>query len=863
MKKCVVLEMENKTDFENASKNISTVISTIGGAIIKEFDTHRYWFLVKSEGDTTPFQRVIEGCTAMGEMIGLIAEGVQKYGEGKMPIDWDNNGKPIKYVKLDKNLYKEAANNIATVITCIGTAIENATKGELFTRWNSTNVINNVITMYNGILPFIGKLSTIISNYASLKMADDFNAKGTPTKYVKMQPTDISKAGETIAAILKAIGLAIVDTVKDHSEIFGDKTLLFGTNPNPKASPAYRAALAISEITKPIATMSQILAYYSMGKFPYVAGVDDKGKPILKLMKDKFNYDTVKKNIKDVLLTIVTPLHEIIHDNKVNDIFTKDGDNTLGSLRAAQITAMANQITALTKEIANLGEVAVKDSTDKLTPIKNTIGKMLLEVAGIAKIFGTPMESLPQELSFEMGFDGSGMFFSSEMKNQTLGQYLNKINNDKTIKNTSAGITAIKSAIENIFLDIKSLVESYNKNKTFIELFVNQLGTNIKNDIKDIVNAITLTVQTFDTISIDVAEFDKKYSNLMNAINKTIKVFAAIDNMHKNYDQTMGQYLNGNEEFKGLQIIVEACRNAISTLYDYTGTETPTLQLGTPFAKWVSEVDSEVNINNLTKQLTNFNSTVRQLVEIVAYSDETGMGGYNVMITGLDGLITKIATIPKEDNFKTHVELLERYVKAINKIDLSRIISLNNLGITLNTLATKMGNLDKLTESLANKLAIVLNRLIAELKLAEKTINNAKKLQEKRHELIKKATDEVKSIMNQKMLVEIKQVQDETFASDEGESGYSSESGGNGGSPQGGLTGGIDNGGGTSIGESYMGDESSTPAVNIKTNDKFAPKGNKGGNTGGGNNGSQMSSGAIEEAILRALRRAHSQKLIN
>ena len=850
----------NKTDFENASKNISTVISTIGGAIIKEFDTHRYWFRVKSEGDTTPFQRVIEGCTAMGEMISSIAEGVQKYGEGKMPIDWDNNGKPIKYVKLDKNLYKEAANNIATVITCIGTAIENVTKGELFKRWNSTKVINNVITMYNGILPFIGKLSTIISNYASLKMADDFNTKGTPTKYVKMQPTDISKAGETIAAILKAIGLAIVNTVENHSEIFGDKTLLFGTNPNPKASPAYRAALAISEITKPIATMSQILAYYSMGKFPYVAGVDDKGKPILKLMPNKFDYNTVKTNVENVLLAIVTPLHDVINNDKVNDVFTKDDGKTLGSLRAAQITAMANQITALTKEIANLGEVAVKDSTDKLTPIKNTIGKMLLEVAGIAKIFGTPMESLPQELTFEMGFGGSGMFFSSEMKNQTLGQYLNKINNDKTIKNTSAGITAIKSAIENIFLDIKSLVESYNKNKTFIELFVNQLGTNIKNDIKDIVNAITLTVQTFDTISIDVAEFDKKYSNLMNAINKTVKVFAAIDDMHKNYDQTMGQYLNGNEEFKGLQIVVEACRNAISTLYDYTGTETPTLQFGTPFAKWVSEVDSEVNINDLTRQLTNFNSTVRQLVEIVAYSDETGMGGYNVMITGLDGLITKIATIPKEDNFKTHVELLERYVKAINKIDLSRIISLNNLGITLNTLATKMGNLDKLTESLANKLAVVLNRLVAELKHAEKTIDNAKKLQEKRHELIKKATDEVKSIMNQKMLVEIKQVQDETFASDEGESGYSSESGGNGGSPQGGSTGGIDNGGGTSIGESYMGDESSTPAVNIKTNDKFAPKGNRGGNTGGGNNGSQMTSGAIEEAILRALRRARLAK---
>lgn len=670
----------NKTDFENASKNISAVISAIGGAVIKEFNTHKDWFQVKSEGDTTPFQKVIEGCTAMGEMIGSIAEGIQKYGEGKMPIDWDKNGNPIAYVKLDGKLYEEAANNIATVISCIGTAIENVAKGELFTRLNSTNVINNVIAMYNGILPFIGKLSTIISNYASLKMPVEFNAKGAPTKYVKMQPTNISKAGENIASILEAIGLAIVNTVENHSEIFGDKTLLFGTNPNPKASPAYRAALAISEITKPIATMSQILAYYSTGKFPYVEGVDDKGKPILRLMANKFDYNTVKTNIENVLLAVVTPLHDVINNDNVNDVFTKD---------------------------------------------------------------------------------------------------------------------------------------------------------------------------------------DEKFSNLINVINNTIKVFTAIGNMHKTYDQIMGQYLNGNEEFKGLQIIVEACRNAISTLYDYTGTETPTLQFGTPFAKWVSEVDSEVNINNLTRQLNNFNSTVRQLVEIVAYSDETGMGGYNVMITGLDGLITKIATIPKEDNFKTHVELLERYVKAINKIDLSRIISLNNLGITLNTLATKMGNLDKLTESLANKLAIVLNRLVAELKHAEKTIDNAKKLQEKRHELIKKATNEVKSIMNQKMLVEIKQVQDETFASDEGESGYSSESGGNGGSPKGGSTGGIDNGGGINTTESYMGDESSKPAVNIKTNDKFTPQRNKGGNTGGGNNGSQMSSGAIEEAILRALRRAHSQKLIN
>jgi len=1011
--------------YTEAAKNIGDVIISLGTAINTAY-TDNYWLF---NNENLP--KIMSACVSMGIMLSTISFGIQSYANLTIPDDIDKTtGKGKNYRKIKESDFVEAGNNIAKVILCIGTAIENVATGELFTRWNSTNVINNVITMYNGILPVIGKLSAIIKNYASLKMPVEFDAKGTPTKYEQMKPSDISAAGKSIGDVLEAIGSAIVKTVENHSEIFGDKTLFFGVNPNPQASPAYRAALAISEITKPLATMSQILAYYSMGKFPYVEGVDDKGKPILKLMTDKFDYNTVKTNIENVLKAIVEPLHDILNDEKVKDVFKKDGDKTVGSLKAEQITEMANQITALTEEIAKLGEVAIKDSTEKLASIKNTIGTMLLEVAGIAKVFGTPIETLPQVLTVSSGFNESGMFFSAEMKNQTLGQYLKKITDDKTIENTSAGITAMTSAIENIFLDTKSLVEFYNKNKTLIEsfisqsmytsikngmeamvntmssvatvlakfnteynkiqdkdkirdfayivfptfsnssirimsvvfnlaknwdkfnkqlptqtmtekftamkefvkaathsydflkeaeviIFINQSSTNIKRinlltdeleslskglrtiftnvsrlnknyelneksinwlinpyiansnngdkkldeTITNIINAMASTVKAFDTISIDITEFDAKYFKLMNAIKKTSEVFIAIDNMHKTYDQTIAQYLNGNEEFKGLQIVVEACRSAISTLYDYAGTETPTTQFGTPFAKWVSEVDSKVNINDLTRQLNNFNSTVRQLVEIIDYSDETGMSGYNIIVTGLDGLITKIATIPKEDNFKTHVELLERYVKAINKIDLSKIISLNNLGVTLNTLATKMGNLDKLTEALADKLSTVLDKLVAELKHAEKTIKDADTLQKRRHELIKKATDEVKSIMNQKMLVEIKQVQDETSASEEGGGGGSSESGES-GSQQGGTTGGSDNTGGTTTGttESPTKDKPSKPAVTLKTDSKSAPQGNNNGGGGGGHNSSQMSSTAIEEAILRALRRARLAK---
>ena len=66
-----------------------------------------------------------------------------------------------------------------------------------------------------------------------------------------------------------------------------------------------------------------------------------------------------------------------------------------------------------------------------------------------------------------------------------------------------------------------------------------------------------------------------------------------------------------------------------------------------------------------------------------------------------------------------------------------------------------MGNLDKLTEAIANKLSGVLEKLVQRLVHAEQTIVKADEIQKRRHELIQKSVKEVSELMKQPMTIEV------------------------------------------------------------------------------------------------------------
>ena len=75
----------------------------------------------------------------------------------------------------------------------------------------------------------------------------------------------------------------------------------------------------------------------------------------------------------------------------------------------------------------------------------------------------------------------------------------------------------------------------------------------------------------------------------------------------------------------------------------------------------------------------------------------------------------------------------------------------------MNQLSSRLGNLDNLTDAIANRLSMVLHELVDQLMKADQSIKNAHKLQEKRKELINEAPRKVEQLMGKTMKVEIYQ----------------------------------------------------------------------------------------------------------
>ena len=89
----------------------------------------------------------------------------------------------------------------------------------------------------------------------------------------------------------------------------------------------------------------------------------------------------------------------------------------------------------------------------------------------------------------------------------------------------------------------------------------------------------------------------------------------------------------------------------------------------------------------------------------------------------------------------------------------------------MNILATKLGNLDGLTEAISNKLSEELSKLTKELTNAKNVINKAETIQTKRQEIIEKQVKNVKEILGQSLRIEIAQVTDNNTLTDQTNTG--------------------------------------------------------------------------------------------
>lgn len=167
---------------------------------------------------------------------------------------------------------------------------------------------------------------------------------------------------------------------------------------------------------------------------------------------------------------------------------------------------------------------------------------------------------------------------------------------------------------------------------------------------------------------------------------------------------------------------------------------------------------SKVDNNEL---LLKYISSIKTWLEVITnINDESLSTKTNVLVQSITRLFDIMAS-QHENEFADHVETIKKYVDSINAVDVSKVESMTNLAFAVTNLGDKIGNIDKFTDILANKVAETLIKLANEIGAAKSVILKADELQGKREKHIKDSIETITKLMEKEMVVKIENEQND------------------------------------------------------------------------------------------------------
>lgn len=243
----------NETDFTNAANNIQKIITVLGAAIIAVYDlkpeifevpmvtVKSFWGTKKVSGKKTKFQMVVEACSSLGTMISLIGAGVRDFANMIVATDWNSDGSPKSYRKLNDNDFTSAAKNIQKIICTLGASIIAIydLKKEMFevpmvtvkTWWGGTRKVSGSgPTIFEKVVRACSSMGTMITmlaqgvfDFASMQIAIDWNDDGKPIKFRKLTDGEISGAIDNIQKVILTTFSALNRAYISNRDIFDAK----------------------------------------------------------------------------------------------------------------------------------------------------------------------------------------------------------------------------------------------------------------------------------------------------------------------------------------------------------------------------------------------------------------------------------------------------------------------------------------------------------------------------------------------------------------------------------------------------------------------------------------------------------------
>ena len=727
------IALGNET-FQKVATNVESLILAVAEPIVSTIAGHAELFGGGSWFTETPAENAAKMVGKVGSSLSKVAEGVKDLAELKIPVY--TGTKITGYIALGNETFQKVSNNVRQIILAVAEPIVSTIKDnpDLFKEGTfSDSPAVNAAKAVGEIGKALTPLALGVQFWSMLKVPVYEGEK--IKEYITLGDDQFNQVAINIKRVIEAVGGALVNTVSGSPLIFGNVNAgLISSD-----APALNAAKSILLISNSLSPIAQCLAYYASGKFPIITGYDDKGKPIIDL-STVMTEDTMKvaqDNIKSVLTAIIDVLKDVQGDFG-GDWFGSGSDVERAS---KAVTEVANALKTMVDVVANMSKTDFATVNAQVNTTQNNIKALLQGIVGIFALFTNTAKNAE-------GKDIHNGFWSSIFRgeyNKTIEQFLNDTAGD--IKSAIGGIVDASKEIGKLFTEISNLQKTITDNQSAVTNFIKQTPVEkdskemqyvIVKNVGDILSTFTAIVSSIDkdklssnasdikTIAKDVDTFTDGFGDILKSLTKAMQSTNSFVNVDRKALGNLQAVLN---EYKNSMLKMVAIFNGIGSASMKDIADTTMYQ------------DRAFNL----------------LIRTAQNSANAGGAGYSILAKGILEIAEAEAQLGQNQTFAQHAEIMERYVQTINSVKVSNLDRLNAFAISLNNLAEKLGNVDKLTHALAVQLTGVLNRLVKEIERAEKTINNADKMQVRRFDMIKKSVKDVQTIMNKKLIVEVNQ----------------------------------------------------------------------------------------------------------
>lgn len=659
--------------------------------------------------------------TSLGYMMSKLSEGIQDYANLSIPI-YGEGGKIVGRRNLTDADFTDAAENIRTIVTIIGGTILDIYKenpdifsnGMLGDFLGMDTPFTRVVKSCTGMGKMIDKIAEGVKDMADLKIAI---YKGTDkVGYRRLTDADFNSAAANISTIVTCLGYAILDLYDKAPEGMFDSGWL--GNMIGVKTPFGRVVTGCTGLGKMISNIAKgvkDMADLRIQKY------DANGK-LLKGQYEKIPVESLRpkgavyKNVT-ALMSCIPAAVMSIYDAHSKDWFEDAGwFSNDGS--TSPFAKVKNCLSGLDKLVA-ANVKSIKSILDlKLDSLK------MLELSNIIMVMISSVPDAVMKATMDENQENLKPFFEDAK------------DNIKKISSSYSSYTKLLNNIVSSYSDILKLKSKFGK-----EDDIHGLNKIVDAVLTQLPFSMARAIQKMPKLKDDeLSSIQEQFDIYTDILNDAIKSYKKIIKFKQKLEK-------------------ETKDNAASIVISLS-------DIPKEMVRGISETFVYLNTKNLAKNIQMFGpmmedyySGMKMLFDVYDEAPKD-TSKYDNVINAVKGINVEISKVKNTSQFRTETQDVSKFTRSINTLDLAKAQTMTNLITALDQMARRLGGLDKLTNTLANKLAVVLDKLVRELKISAKTINQADEMQKKRHAAIKDSISKISTLLNKPVEVNVKQVQD-------------------------------------------------------------------------------------------------------